>query len=146
VLLIFRLFGNLTFSGLIGRIQKATVAWPMVKPAPFGLPYSFADIRSSYLDEGIAVMMYTPSYRVSDEHWPVYMANRYYYQLGPFSADAGTVRNNFYPVSNDVQLIGTNFLGLLVELQHVRSLAEHLRQTFRPSDQQIRICFLWQSP
>ena len=94
----------------------------MVKPAPFGLPYSFADIRSSYLDEGIAVMMHTPSYRVFDEHWPVYMANRYYYQLGPFSADAGSVRKKKYLVCNEYQFIGTTFenvIGLLVELQHV---------------------------
>ena len=68
--------------------QKARVAWPMIKPAPFGLPYSFADIRSSYLDEGIAVMMHTPSYRVADEHWPVLLGSRFIYQLGPFTADA----------------------------------------------------------
>ena len=76
---------------LFDRIEKASVALPMLKPVPFGLPYSFADIRSSYLDEGIAVMMHTPSFRVADEHWPVYLANRYYYQFGPFSADAGSV-------------------------------------------------------
>ena len=77
----------------------------MVKPAPFGLPYSFADIRSSYLDEGIAVMMHTPSYRVFDEHWPVYMANRYYYQLGPFSADAGSVKKNILYTMNLLEII-----------------------------------------
>lgn len=64
----------------------------MVKPAPFGLPYSFADIRSTHMEEGVAVMMYSPNFRIADEHWPVFLANRYYYQLGPFSAEAGSVR------------------------------------------------------
>jgi hypothetical protein len=76
------------------RIKKAKVAWPMLKSAPFGLPYSFADIRSSHLDEGIAVMMHTPSYRIATEQWPVYLASRYYYQLGPFSSEALSVLIN----------------------------------------------------
>ena len=59
--------------------------WPLVKPAPFGTPFSFSDIRSSHLDEGISVMMYTDVVRDADQQWPVYMANRYYYELGPLN-------------------------------------------------------------
>ena len=64
----------------------------MVKPAPFGLPFSFADIRSSHLDEGISVMMHTVSMCDSDQSWPVYLANRYYYQLGPLAREPLGVR------------------------------------------------------
>ena len=62
----------------------------MVKPAPFGLPYSFHDIRSSYLDEGLAVNMDT-CIRVADQHWPVVLASRYFYQFGPFTSEPLTV-------------------------------------------------------
>ena len=72
--------------------EKANIAWPMVKPAPFGLPFSFADIRSSHLDEGISVMMHTVSMRDPDQSWPVYLANRYYY---PLAREPLGVRNNF---------------------------------------------------
>ena len=68
----------------------------MVKPAPFGLPFSFADIRSSHLDEGISVMMHTVTMRDSDQSWPVYLANRYYYQLGPLAREPLGVRNNLF--------------------------------------------------
>jgi len=106
----------------------------MVKSAPFGLPYSFADIRSTHLDEGIAVMMHTPSYRVAGEQWPVYLANRYYYQLGPFSSEALSVLINAYD-GNIFRLnrrtLFTKIVGVPVELQHVRSMAKHFRQTLR---------------
>ena len=88
------------------RIQKARLVWPLVKPAPFGTPYSFADIRSTHLDEGIAVMMPTPVFRVADEHWPVLLGNQYIYQLGPFITDALGVRHFFsFVKSNSIQLI-----------------------------------------
>jgi len=73
------------------RSEKASIAWSMVKPAPFGLPYSFHDIRSSYLDEGLAVNMDTSNIRVADEHWPVVLASRYFYQFGPFTSEPLTV-------------------------------------------------------
>lgn len=79
------------------RIKKATIAWPMVKPASTDQSFFFPDIRSSHLDQGIAVMIHNPTYRVSHEQWPVFMANRYFYQLGPLSAEVLSVspNNNF---------------------------------------------------
>ena len=65
--------------------QKGRAVLLLVKPAPFGLPYSFADIRSSHMDEGISVMMHTISYRDSDQSWPVYLANVYHYRVGPLN-------------------------------------------------------------
>ena len=56
---------------------------PITKPHPFGLPFSFADIQSSHLDEGITSLMYTISMRDATQKWPVYLAHRYSYQLGP---------------------------------------------------------------
>ncbi|KAK4007450.1 hypothetical protein OUZ56_012607 [Daphnia magna] len=73
------------------RIKKATIAWPMVKPASTDQSFFFPDIRSSHLDQGIAVMIHNPTYRVSHEQWPVFMANRYFYQLGPLSAEVLSV-------------------------------------------------------
>ena len=34
----------------------------------------------------MSVMMHTPMFRISDEHWPVTVGNRYFYQLGPFTS------------------------------------------------------------
>ena len=73
--------------------QKARVALPNVKPVPFGLPFSMADIRSSNLDEGITVMMHTITHRDSDQSWPVYLSNLYYYQLGPLNREPFTVNS-----------------------------------------------------
>ncbi|XP_057375632.1 vitellogenin-2-like [Daphnia carinata] len=128
-------------------VQKARVAWPMVKPAPFGLPYSFADIRSSYLDEGIAVMMHTPSYRVADEHWPVLLGNRYFYQLGPFTADAGSVYLWNYNMSEVWQNIFGKLFGRLTNKyesmsshragekgEKLRGIWDELNATPRPAD------------
>ncbi len=73
------------------RARKATLVAPLVKPCPFGLPYSFHDIQSSSLDEGIAVMMHTVSMRDSDQQFPVYLSNVYFYQLGPLNREPFTV-------------------------------------------------------
>ena len=121
--------------------QKARVAWPMVKPAPFGLPYSFSDIRSSYLEEGIAVMMHTPSFRVADEHWPVFLANRYFYKLGPFSADALSVYLWNYNMSEVWQNIFGKLYGRLSYSKdresmvgELRGIWEELNASPRPAD------------
>ena len=63
-----------------------------VKPSPFGLPYSFHDIQSSSLEEGIAVMMPTIWMRDTDQSWPVYSSNSYFYALGPLNRETFTVR------------------------------------------------------
>lgn len=128
-------------------IKKANVAWPMVKPAPFGLPYSFADIRSSHMEEGVAVMMYTPNFRIADEHWPVFLANRYYYQLGPFSAEAGSVYLWNYNMSEVWQNIFGKLFGRLSnkyetmssrkageKVENLRGIWEELNATPRPAD------------
>ncbi|KZR96547.1 Uncharacterized protein APZ42_009054, partial [Daphnia magna] len=78
-----------------------------------GLPYSFADIRSSHMEEGVAVMMYTPNFRIADERWPVFLANRFYYQLGPFSAEAGSVYLWNYNMSEVWQNIFGKLFGRL---------------------------------
>lgn len=69
------------------RAEKARIALANAKPAPFGWPYSWSDIRSSYLmEEDMSVMMHSPMWRISDEQWPVAMGNSYFYQLGPFTS------------------------------------------------------------
>lgn len=76
------------------RSKKASVNLLTVKPSPFGIPYSFYDIQSSSLDEGIAVMMPTISIRDSTQKFPVYLSNVYFYQLGPLNREPFTVSNN----------------------------------------------------
>ena len=66
----------------------------MAKAAPFGAPYSFMDIRSSYMDdEDFGIYMVTPHFRVADEEWPVLLVNRYFYHFGPFATDSLSVRD-----------------------------------------------------
>lgn len=65
------------------RKKKAQIVLPIVKSDVFGLPFSFADIRSAHLEEGITSMMQTISMRDTTQKWPVYLAHRYIYQLGP---------------------------------------------------------------
>lgn len=64
-------------------MKKANIVLPIAKADVAGLPFSFVDIRSHRLDEGITSMMHTISLRDSNQHWPVYLAHRYSYQLGP---------------------------------------------------------------
>jgi len=74
-------------SWVYGEIpEKARVALALAKPAPFGVPYSWSLIQSSVIKEGINVMMQTPMWRISDEHWPVLLGRRYHYHLGPFAS------------------------------------------------------------
>ena len=72
-------------------LEKAQHAWNLLKRAEFGLPYSFFDIRSSTVD-GVSAIMPTQSYRVAGEQWPVFLANQYVYQFGPFISQPLTVR------------------------------------------------------
>ena len=75
-------------------VKKANVAWPLVKIVPFGQPFSYGDIRSSRLDEGITVMMRTISLRDPDQSFSAYFSNAYYYELGPLTREPLTVMNN----------------------------------------------------
>ena len=75
----------------LDRAKKANIVAPLVKPCTFGLPYSFHDIQSSSLAEGIAVMMHTVWMRDTDQSWPVYLSNSYFYQLGPLNREPFTV-------------------------------------------------------
>jgi hypothetical protein len=65
------------------RVKKANIVLPIAKADVAGLPFSFVDISSDRLDEGITSMMHTVSLRDSNQQWPVYFAHRYSYQLGP---------------------------------------------------------------
>ena len=65
----------------------------MIQPSPFGLPYSFYDIQSSSLEEGIVVMTSTIWMRDTDQNWPVYLSNSYFYALGPLNRETFTVCN-----------------------------------------------------
>ena len=75
----------------LDRAKKASIVAPLVKPCTFGLPYSFHDIQSSSLAEGIAVMMPTIWMRDTDQSWPVYLSNSYFYALGPLNREPFTV-------------------------------------------------------
>ncbi|KAI9554120.1 hypothetical protein GHT06_019392 [Daphnia sinensis] len=120
-------------------IKKATIAWPMVKPASIDQSYFFPDIRSCYLDEGIAVMIHNPTYRVSDEQWPVFMASRYFYQLGPFSAEALSVYLWNYNMSDIWQSVWDKiYLGSMTlkedNIEKLKAIWDELNATHRPAD------------
>jgi hypothetical protein len=69
---------------------------PITKPHPFGLPFSFADIQSSHLDEGITTMMTTISMRDTAQNLPVYLAQRFAYQIVPLPRVPLSVSRKFY--------------------------------------------------
>ena len=69
---------------------------PITKPHPFGLPFSFADIQSSHLDEGITAMMTTISMRDTAQNLPVYLAQRFAYQIVPLPRVPLSVSRKFY--------------------------------------------------
>jgi hypothetical protein len=64
-------------------VKKANIVLPIAKADVAGLSFSFVNIYSDRLDEGITSMMHTVSLRDSNQPWPVYLANRFSYQLGP---------------------------------------------------------------
>ena len=76
------------------RIEKARIALLMAKPSSFGVYSSFANTRSSHLDNDITVIMKTISLRHSDQSLPVYLNHRYYHQLGPFKRKPLSVSPN----------------------------------------------------
>ena len=78
------------------RSKKANIVLPITKPHPFGLPFSFADIQSSHLDEGITAMMTTISMRDTAQNLPVYLAQRFAYQIVPLPRVPLSVSRKFY--------------------------------------------------
>lgn len=74
------------------RVEKAKHAQTMAKRFPYGLPYSFFAINTTYMDqEGMGTTMDSVSYRVADEKWPVFFSNSHVYNFGPFVSRALTV-------------------------------------------------------
>lgn len=82
------------------RSKKANIVLPITKPHPFGLPFSFADIQSSHLDEGITAMMTTISMRDTAQNLPVYLAQRFAYQIVPLPRVPLSVSRKFYLKKN----------------------------------------------
>lgn len=122
------------FDCYFSRGQKARVALPSSKPCKLGLTYSFADIQSSHLDEGISVLMTTISIRDSDTSFPAYFSNSYYYALGPlnrepFSVSCVSIEEIF--IQQQLEIISIRSIGLHVQLPHGRLLAKPFQQILR---------------
>ncbi|XP_046638923.1 vitellogenin-like [Daphnia pulicaria] len=73
--------------------SKATIAICLAKPGSTQptMPFSFGDIQSSHMTEGIAVMMRTITHRDPDQPFAAYLSNSYYYQLGPLAKEVLTI-------------------------------------------------------
>ena len=89
--------------------KKASALLLMIQSSPFGLRYSFYDIQSSSLEEGIAVMTSTIWMRDTDQNWPVYSSNSYFYALGPLNRETYVMLNliiEFPPLIQSCHFIG----------------------------------------